>query len=165
MREGDLVIFDVGCELDSYVSDVGRTFPVSGSFTDAQRSLVAMITEVSDAVLDAVRPGVTLRDLQAVADARIPADQKQYMQTGFFIGHHLGLSTGDPNLRDAPLEPGMIFTVEPWYYNHDREIAVFIEDEVLVTASGREVLTAGLPRSPEELEKMVRTGAGSRERD
>ncbi len=162
MLDGDLVIFDVGCELDSYVSDVGRTFPVSGSFTDEQRSLLTMITRVSDAVIDAVRPAVTLADLQAVADATIPPDQKRYMQTGFFIGHHLGLSTGDPSLRHAPLEPGMIFTVEPWYYNHDREVAVFIEDEVLVTETGAEVLTASLPRSPEALEKMV-AGAGSRE--
>ncbi len=163
MNAGDLVIFDVGCELDSYVSDVGRTFPVSGRFTDEQGTLLAMITAVSDAVIAAVRPGVTLGELQTVAESTIPGDQKQYMQTGFFIGHHLGLSTGDPNLRDAPLEAGMIFTVEPWYYNHDRDIAVFVEDEVLVTSDGAEVLTAMLPRTPADLERMVGSGVGSRE--
>ncbi len=78
------------------------------------------------------------------------------MQVGLFHGHHIGLDTGDPSLSDVPLQPGMIFTVEPWYYNHDKEISVFTEDEVLVTENGVEVLTKDLPRSPEELEKMVR---------
>jgi Xaa-Pro aminopeptidase len=49
----------------------------------------------------------------------------------------------------------MVFTVEPWYYNHDAEIAVFVEDDVLVTATGAEVLTASLPRTPEDLERLV----------
>ena len=54
-------------------------------------------------------------------------------QTGSFFGHQIGLDVGDPCLLDAPLSPGMVFTVEPWYYNHDLEISVFIEDVVLVT--------------------------------
>ena len=57
---------------------------------------------------------------------------------------------------DEPLVPGMVFTVEPWYYNHDLEIAVFVEDMVLVTEDGAEVLTSALPRTPEELEALVR---------
>lgn len=158
MRNGDLVVFDVGTELDYYVSDVGRTFPVSGRFDDRQKEKLAMITRVSDAVLAAVRPGVTLADLKAVAVANIPDKERRYMQAGGFFGHHIGLSSGDPALTDAPLEPGMIFTVEPWYYNHDDGISVFIEDDVLVTEDGHENLTRALPRSPAELEAM--TGAG-----
>ena len=53
------------------------------------------------------------------------------------------------------LQPGMIFTVEPWYYNHDEQIAVFIEDDVLVTPAGAENLTKGLPRTAEALERMT----------
>ena len=155
MADGDLVIFDVGCELDHFVSDVGRTFPVSGRFSPAQRRALELSTSVSDAIIGAVRPGLTLRELQALADARIPADQKKYMQTGLFFGHHLGLSTGDPVLVDEPLKAGMIFTVEPWYYNHDDGISVFIEDEVLVTEEGAEVLTSSLPRRADELERLV----------
>jgi Xaa-Pro aminopeptidase len=77
------------------------------------------------------------------------------MQAGFFFGHHIGLSVDDPYLPDAMLEPGMVFTVEPWYYNHEDKIAVFVEDDVLVTATGAEVLTASLPRAPEDLERLV----------
>lgn len=155
MQAGDLVIFDVGAEYNYYVSDVGRTFPVSGTFSPRQREILAMEVAVSDAIIQSVRPGVTFADLQRIADSAIPTQHKAYMQTGLFFGHHLGLNTGDPNLPDAPLQAGMVFTVEPWYYNHDEDIAVFTEDEILVTTTGAEVLTRNLPRSPDELERMV----------
>jgi Xaa-Pro aminopeptidase len=155
MHSGDLVIFDVGCELDHYASDMGRTFPATGVFTDDQRELLLWVTRVADSIIAAVRPGVTFRQLTEVAVRQIPPDQRQYMQTGLYFGHHLGLSSGDPSLSDAPLAPGMVFTVEPWYYNHDTDLAVFVEDEVLVTANGAEVLTTLLPRTPEELEQLT----------
>jgi len=118
LEPGDLVIFDVGCELDHYASDVGRTFPASGRFTDLQREKLRVSTTVADAIIAAARPGTTLLELQAMAEAAIPADERPYMQTGVFFGHHIGLEVGDPSLPGAPLEPGMVFTVEPWYYNH-----------------------------------------------
>ncbi|MDX1578608.1 MAG: Xaa-Pro peptidase family protein, partial [Gemmatimonadota bacterium] len=155
MHDGELVIFDVGCEVDHYVSDVGRTFPVSGRFSDGQRWLLEMEVGVADAIIEAVRPGVTFAELQAIADAAIPEEHRRFMQTGLFFGHHIGLSTGDPSLAEAPLEPGMVFTVEPWYYNHESEISVFTEDEILVTETGAELLTGALPRTPEELERLV----------
>jgi Xaa-Pro aminopeptidase len=130
---------------------------VSGSFADDQRDILEMVTAISDSIIANVRPGITLAELQALAVDLIPEDERRYMQAGFFFGHHIGLAVGDLNIRDAMLEPGMIFTVEPWYYNHDRGIAVFIEDDVLVTATGSEVLTAMLPRSTEDLERLVGT--------
>ena len=160
MVAGDLVIFDVGAELDYYVSDVGRTFPVSGRFTDLQRAILTMEVAVSDAIIAAIKPGVTFGDLRQIAMRAIPAEHRRHMQAALFFGHHLGLDTGDPNLQDIPLAPGMIFTVEPWYYNHDVGISVFTEDEVLVTEDGVEVLTADLPRSPSELEARVGNRGG-----
>lgn len=79
------------------------------------------------------------------------------MQTGSFFGHHIGLSPGDPSILRTPLQPGMIFTVEPWYYNHDAGIAVFVEDVVLVTEQGAENLTGRLPRRALELEALMVT--------
>ena len=116
-----------------------------------------MSTAVSDAIIAATRPGMTLRDLQSIAESAIPEEHRPYMQAGLFFGHHIGLSVGDPALADVTLEPGMIFTVEPWYYNHDRQISVFVEDDVLVTPTGAEVLTAALPRAPADLERLVGT--------
>ncbi len=155
MSNGELVILDVGASLDHYVADVGRTFPVSGKFTAEQRSTLELQILVADTIISAVKPGVSFAQLMALARAVIPPEQAKYMQTGSFFGHHIGLSPGDPALLDVPLAAGMIFTVEPWYYNHDRQIAVFTEDVILVTESGHEILSGHLPRQPEELERMV----------
>ena len=156
LEDGDLVIFDVGCEVNGYVSDVGRTFPVNGAFTEVQREKLLVSTRAAEAVIAAIRPGVTLRELTAVAYDAIPDEEEPYMQTPSFFGHHIGLSSGDPALLDEPLAPGMVFTVEPWYYNHDIGVSVFVEEVVVVTEEGAEVITAGLPRDPEALEGLVR---------
>ena len=156
IQDGELVIFDVGCETSGYVSDVGRTLPVSGHFTPEQRALILMVTAVSDSVIARVRPGVTLHDVQQAALAAIPAEARPYMQAPTYFGHHIGLDAGDPAMEDVPLAPGMVFTIEPWYYNHDRGVAAFIEDVLLVTPGGVEVLTRRLPRTPEALERLTR---------
>lgn len=156
MTAGELVIFDVGCEYTGYTSDMGRTFPVSGKFTDEQKQIIKMETAVSDAIIAAIKPGVTFGDLKRAADAAIPEKEKKYMQVGLHFGHHIGLSTGDPADLNAVLVPGMVFTVEPWYYNHDKDIAVFTEDEILVTERGAEVLTKAIPRTPEDIEAWMR---------
>ena len=156
MEDGELVILDVGCEVDGYISDVGRTFPVGGTFSELQREKLEMSTGVADAIIAAVRPGVTFADLMEVALEAIPDEEERYMQTPSFFGHHIGMSAGDPALEDEPLAEGMIFTVEPWYYNHDEGISVFVEDVILVTADGAEVMTARLPRTPDQLEALMR---------
>jgi Xaa-Pro aminopeptidase len=155
MKNGELVIFDVGCEYEHYVSDVGRTFPVSGKFSERQKEILLMETNIADQIIDFLRPGITFNDIRTLTDSIIPDRAKKYMQVGLFFGHHLGLATGDPNLPLATLQPGMIFTVEPWYYNHDESISVFTEDVVLITEEGCEVLSAALPRTPENLEKVM----------
>ncbi len=155
LEDGDLVIFDVGCELNGYVSDVGRTFPVNGVFTEVQREKFLVSARAAEAIIAAVRPGVTLRELTRVAYDAIPDEEEPYMQTPSFFGHHIGMSSGDPALLDEPLSPGMVFTVEPWYYNHDIGVSVFVEEVVVVTEDGAEIITGGIPRDPEALEALV----------
>ena len=155
MMPGDLVIFDVGCEYNNYVSDIGRTFPVSGKFTARQKEILTMEVGVADQIIDYIKPGITFKDIRNLTNKIIPKDAKPYMQVGLFFGHHLGLSTGDPDLPDALLKPGMIFTVEPWYYNHDEQISVFTEDVILITKDGCEVLSKSLPRTPDALEQLI----------
>ena len=154
MERSELVIFDVGCERQHYVSDVGRTVPVSDQFTPRQRELVEMVRRVSDAVIAAAKPGTTLAALQTIALANIPADAKPFMQAPLYFGHHIGLDSGDPSIETATLAPGMVFTIEPWYYNHTEGAAAFLEDEILITASGSENLTAALPRDADGLTAM-----------
>jgi Xaa-Pro aminopeptidase len=154
MHDGELVIFDVGCERDHFASDVGRTFPVAGRFTVRQRELVEMVRRISDAVIAAAKPGVTLADLQKIAEANIPAWAKPKMQAPLYFGHHLGLDSGDPSIAEIPLAAGMVFTIEPWFYDHEAGVAVFVEDEILIVPGGSENLTASLPRDAAGLERM-----------
>jgi len=156
MEDGEMVIFDVGCEYKNYVSDVGRTFPVSGKFTKKQKEILTMEVAIADQIIAFIKPGITFADIKELTEEIIPKEAKKYMQVGLFFGHHLGLSTGDPNLSDAQLQPGMIFTVEPWYYNHDDQISVFTEDVILVTEKGCEVLSKDLPRTPSDLENLMK---------
>jgi Xaa-Pro aminopeptidase len=156
MKKGDLVIFDVGCEYNNYVSDIGRTFPVSGTFTARQREILTMEVSVADQIITYLKPGIKFQDIRNLTDSIIPNNAKKYMQVGLFFGHHLGLSTGDPDLPEAVLKPGMIFTVEPWYYNHDEQISVFTEDVILITETGCEVLSKDLPRTPRDLEFIMK---------
>lgn len=156
MTNGEMVIFDVGCEYQNYVSDVGRTFPVSGKFTEKQKEILTMEVGIADQIIDLLKPGITFADIKKLTDRIIPENAKKYMQVGLYFGHHLGLSTGDPNLSDAKLQPGMIFTVEPWYYNHDDEISVFTEDVILITENGCEILSKDLPRTVEDLEVLMK---------
>lgn len=155
MQSGELVIFDVGCEYNQYVSDIGRTFPVSGTFSPRQKEILTMEVNIADQIIDFIKPGITFQDIRNLTDKIIPKEAKPYMQVGLFFGHHLGLSTGDPNLTNTVLKPGMIFTVEPWYYNHDEQISVFTEDVILITEDGCEVLSKNLPRTPDALELLM----------
>jgi Xaa-Pro aminopeptidase len=156
MKKGDLVIFDVGCEYNNYVSDIGRTFPVSGTFTTRQKEILEMEVGIANQIIAFLKPGITFKDIRNLTDSIIPVEAKKYMQVGLFFGHHLGLSTGDPDLPEAVLKPGMIFTVEPWYYNHDEQISVFTEDVILITETGCEVLSKDLVRAPGDLERLMK---------
>ena len=85
LQDGDLVILDVGCEVNGYVSDVGRTFPANGTFTEIQREKLLVSTRAAEAIIAAVRPGVTLRELTEVAYDAIPDEEEPYMQTPLLL--------------------------------------------------------------------------------
>jgi len=155
MQAGEMVVFDVGCELNHYGSDMGRTFPVSGQFSAEQTAVLDTQLAVLDSIIGAMRPGATMAEAHQAAVATIPESMKNYMQVGLIFGHHIGLAMGDPNLPMAQFEPGMVITVEPWVYDHDRQQATFIEDVILITPDGNENLTVRLPRTAEGMASMV----------
>jgi Xaa-Pro aminopeptidase len=166
MEAGQLVLVDVGAEYAGYAGDVTRTFPVSGRFTDRQRALYGLVLETQRAAIEAVRPGVTIEELNRVARERMASASGdtcgERSCDAFFIhglSHHLGLDVHDPGLPGQPLAPGMVITIEPGLYIPDEGIGIRIEDDVLVTPEGHEVLSAEAPKSVEEIEARV---AGTR---
>ncbi|ARD39400.1 Xaa-Pro aminopeptidase [Edwardsiella ictaluri] len=185
MKEGDLVLVDAGAEFRHYAGDVTRTFPVSGRFSDPQRQIYQLVLASMEAGFTHYRPGSSLREaqeatvrvmvtglvalgiLQGEVDQLI-AEQKYRAFFMHGLGHWLGLDVHDVGdyttpARDRTLEPGMVLTCEPGLYiapDADvppiyRGIGVRIEDDVLITEAGCEILTEGVVKSVEAIEALM----------
>ena len=185
LHDGDLVLIDAGAEYKGYAGDVTRTFPVNGGFSEHQAKLYQLVLNTQISAINQVKPGVSLADinksvirllvdgllelglLQGELAQLIEAEAyKAFYMHG--IGHYLGLDVhdvGDYGTIANPrlLEAGMVITIEPGLYiskDADVEdvwktIGVRIEDDVLVTETGAEVLTAGVPKSINEIEALM----------
>ena len=186
LRDGELVLIDAGAEVDGYTADVSRTFPVAGRFAGGQRRLYDAVLAAHAAAVAATRPGATLDSIHQAAlrvlverlvDLGLLAGAPEVLvaEEGykrFYMhrtSHWLGLDTHDvgsllAGAKARPLEPGMVLTIEPGLYVPDaadlppdyRGCGIRIEDDVLVTADGCEVLTQAIPRTADEVEHMVR---------
>jgi Xaa-Pro aminopeptidase len=156
LRAGDLVVIDAAAEYGRYASDITRTYPVSGKFTDEQARVYRAVYQAQEDIFAAIKPGVSMADLQKVAEASLKrAGYLEAFIHGF--GHFVGLDVHDAGRYDLPLPVGAIFTVEPGVYLPDRGFGVRIEDEVMVTETGYRHLSSRIPRKLEEVEAWVAT--------
>jgi len=153
MQDGDLVVMDVGGEYRGYAADVTRTIPVSGRFTPEQRAIYEIVLRAQAAGLAKVAPGSSMRDVHQAASAVI---RDAGYANAFFHGtsHWVGLDVHDVG-SDPVLRPGMVLTVEPGIYLAEKNLGVRIEDTVLVTETGCEILSAAAPKDPDEIEALV----------
>ena len=189
LRDGDLLLIDAGAEFDCYASDITRTFPVNGRFSPAQKDLYEIVLASQLAAIDAVRPGNHWDDphqaaLKVMVDGLLEIGllkgrpetllknrsyRKYYMHR---TGHWMGMDVhdvGDYKIGGMwrVLEPGMVLTVEPGLYIPDtrsvpkkyRNIGIRIEDDVLVTREGHEVLTRAVIKTVDEIEALVGSAA------
>ena len=166
MEAGDLIVIDVGAEYAQYTADVSRTFPVSGRFTERQRAIYELVLGAQDAAIEAVKPGVTMGELNRVARAYMDQHSGDLCGTSscgrYFIhglGHWIGMRVHDVGDYRMPLEPGMIFTIEPGIYIPEEQLGVRIEDDILVTPDGSENLSSGAPRTTEHIEQLMQSAA------
>lgn len=165
IKDGDLILFDLGAQVNYYNGDISRTFPANGKFTKRQKEVYEEVLKVNEEIINAIRPGVGFyeinnkaNDLLAEACVRLGLieDKKDYRKYYFHsIGHSLGLDTHDVGKRDIILEEGMVYTVEPGLYIEEEAIGIRIEDDVLVTKDGCEVLTKECIKSVEDIEKFM----------
>ena len=166
MKDGDVVVMDVAGSFGGYASDITRTLPVNGHFTARQREIYEIVLGAQNAVLAAAKPGMSLgrggpNSLQSIAYNYINTHGKdlhgnslgQYFIHG--VGHHIGLNVHDPAAYDVALQANMVITDEPGIYIPEERIGVRIEDDVLITQDGAELLSRRLPRTVDEIEKMV----------
>jgi len=185
LNEGDLLLIDAGCELDGYASDVTRSFPVNGKFSRPQHEIYELVLAAQAAAIAATRPGAGWNAphdaaVQVLAEGFVKLglcegpveraiESEDYRR--FYMhrtGHWLGLDVHDAGEYKVAgawraLEPGMVLTVEPGCYIRPDEkvpqaywnIGIRIEDDVLVTAGGCEIITASTPKSVAEIEALV----------
>jgi Xaa-Pro aminopeptidase len=165
MLAGDVVVMDIGAEFGYLTADVTRTAPVSGSFTPRQRAIYRLVLATQQTAIDSVAPGMDIARLNQIARAYLRAHSDtlcgnatcdKYFVHG--LSHWLGMDVHDVGDPRTPLAPGMVLTVEPGIYLAQEGLGIRIEDDVLVTASGHEVLSAAAPRQPEEVEALMRKG-------
>jgi len=160
-RDGDLVVVDAGAEWGQYTADVTRTFPVNGKFTPRQKAIYDLVLATQQAAFDSTRPGTTIERLNRIA--------KDYMRAhsgtlcgvpcdAYFIhglSHGLGMDVHDVGDYRTPLKQGMVITIEPGIYLPQEALGVRIEDDVLVTATGAEWLSAKAPKTTAEIERLM----------
>jgi Xaa-Pro aminopeptidase len=186
LRDGDLLLIDAGCELEGYASDITRTFPVNGTFSDTQKDVYEIVLAAQAAAIAAAKPEQTwnaphdaaLRVLaQGFIDLKLchgtvaeVLEKESYKR--FYMhrtGHWLGMDVhdvGDYKIGDSwrPLQPGMVLTVEPGCYIRPADdvplalwnIGIRIEDDVLITANGNEILTVAAPKAVADIEASMR---------
>lgn len=165
IKDGDLILFDLGAQVNYYNGDISRTFPANGKFTKRQKEVYEEVLKVNEEIINSIRPGVGFYEIndkannllaEACVRLGLIEDKKDYRKYYFHsIGHSLGLDTHDVGKRDIILEEGMVYTVEPGLYIEEEAIGIRIEDDVLVTKDGCEVLTKECIKSVEDIEKFM----------
>jgi Xaa-Pro aminopeptidase len=185
LRGGQLLLVDAGGEVEGFTADVTRTFPVGGRYTEAQRRLYEAVLDTQIAAIEAVKPGATLEAIheQVVASLTrrlvelgiLHGDPAALVEAGAFkpyymhrTSHWLGMDVHDVGFYSIegaarPLEPGMVLTIEPGLYVAEdaaapeefRGIGVRIEDDIVVTPTGYDNLTAKTPKSVADIERLT----------
>lgn len=167
IKDNTLVLLDLGYRYNNYCSDISRTYPVNGVFNENQRKVYTAVLNCNKAVIEYIREGLTIKDLQDFATKILTQEcirlglmdkdddiRKYYYHN---VSHHLGIDTHDVSDRNKPLESGNVITVEPGLYFKDLEIGVRIEDDVLVTKGKAEVLSKDIFKEIDEIEKLFKT--------
>jgi Xaa-Pro aminopeptidase len=156
-RAGELIVMDYGGSLDYLTIDITRTWPVSGRFTDAQRKAYDATLEAQKAIIAAIRPGVTRDTVRRIAE---DVFRKHNFDPRYaYVGHYVGLSVHDVGDWNAPFEAGMVMAIEPILDTPDQQLHIRVEDTILVTATGAEVLTSAVPKEVDQLLALIRTPA------
>ena len=179
LNEGDLLLIDAGCEVAGYAADITRTFPVNGTFSQAQRQIYQIVLDAQLAAIECIKPGETVtkphqittkiirQGLIALGILQTDGDLAQFYMHG--TGHWLGLDVHDVGRykqgeQHRQYQAGMVTTVEPGIYIRKDDkinpiywnIGVRIEDDILVTENGNRVLTKNLAKTIDEIELLMR---------
>ena len=170
LRDGDLVLMDHAADYAYYTSDIGRMWPVNGTFTTAQRTLYGFIVDYHRRLLARIGPGVDSWELMAeVREEMAPVVERTdwaephhraaaqgALEFNGHMSHPVGMAVHDVgDYRSRPLEPGVVMAIDPMIWIPEERQYVRCEDTVVVTADGCEVLTSAAPLDCDEIEAAM----------
>lgn len=165
LKDGELVLIDLGAAWNYYSGDISRTFPVGGKFTPRQREIYEIVLKAEEETMAAVKPGMTLKELNDVTKqvlarelkriGKIKEDDEVVEYYYHSVSHSLGLDTHDVWDSSYKIQPGAVITIEPGLYLADEGIGIRIEDDVVVTKHGCESLSPQVPKSVEDIERLI----------
>ena len=163
MRAGEIVYMDYGSDYEYYTSDITRTWPVSGRFTAEQEKMYRCVLDARNAIISAMRPGVSIDSLRQVAEVVYTKHgyRDQFLASGRYIGHFVGLSVHDVGgisgaWAKKPFQAGTVFNVEPMLEFPEKKLHMRLEDTVLITENGAENLTVAVPAEIEPLYALIK---------
>lgn len=166
LASNSLILCDVGAAYKHYCADITRTYPINGKFNDLQKKIYEIVLNCNKEVIKQIKPDINLKDLQKFAKSYLAGEclnkglikNVEEIDNYYFhsVSHPLGLNTHDVGGRDFILKPGMVLTVEPGLYFKEHSIGVRIEDDVLVTSSGREVLSKDIVKEIHDIENLFK---------
>ena len=166
LKDGDLVLFDLGCKSNGYCSDITRTFPVNGKFSPLQKKIYNIVLKANKTICKVAKAGMTLRELQEIckdvlAEGCLKAkliENKEEISKYYFHGvsHTLGLDTHDPCLRNKPLPVNAVITNEPGLYFAKYNIGIRIEDDLLLKEDKAINLSKNIIKSVPAIEKFMK---------
>ena len=154
IEPGSIVVFDFAADLDHMTMDITRTFNIDGKFTPEQAKWYNVDLETQKAVIDMLKVGNTYEQAET-------AGKKVFEREGIasqwygFPGHFVGLATHDVMMAKGPIQAGQVITVEPIVEFPDKHWHFRVEDTVLITANGPEILSSGIPKEIGDVEKLV----------
>jgi Xaa-Pro aminopeptidase len=165
---GDVVVMDIGAEYGMYTADITRTIPISGTFSKRQRDVYEVVLKANEEAIAMIAPGVDMADVNAkvndvLAEGLIAlgltkdkSGLRQYYTHG--LSHSVGLQVHDLGGANTAgvLKPGMVITIEPGLYIPAENLGVRIEDDVVVSETGHDVITSGAPKGVVEVEKVMK---------
>lgn len=153
IQDGDVVMIDYGPEYNHYIADISRSWPVGRKFTEREREIYQAVYDAQEAAFEKCKPGSSLQHVNNAAMAVLKErGLAKYMPHG--VSHWLGMATHDVGARLVKLEPGMAFTVEPGVYIPEENLGVRIEDIIVITEDGYEMITDVVPRDIDQIEAL-----------
>ena len=155
LEAGNVLLIDYAPEINYYVTDITRTWPVKGEFTAEQLKFYECVKETRDEIIKAMKPGITYSMMQKIGEA-------VYKKHGFekywigYVGRFVGMAVHDVGSYETPFTEGVVFNVEPILEDKEKKIHIRLEDTIVITATGAENLTPQSPVEPKAIYALIK---------